>query len=43
MLPHKRLIYLMYVYGKDETATLNQEQKKQLRGVVEAIKREHTG
>src|SRR3972149_1648414 len=43
LLPHKRLIYLMYVYGKDETATLNQEQKKQLRGVVEAIKREHTG
>lgn len=42
LLPHKRLIYLMYVYGKDETATLNQEQKKLLREVVEAIKREHS-
>lgn len=41
LLPHKRLIYLLYAYGKDEAATLNQEQKKQLRLVVEAIKREH--
>jgi len=41
LLPHRKLIYLLFVYGKDEAATLSQEQKQQLRGVVEAIKREH--
>lgn len=42
LLPHKRLIYLLFVYGKDEAAALSQEQKRQLRGVVEAIKHEHS-
>lgn len=43
LLPHKRLIYLLFVYGKDEAETLNQDQKRQLRAVAEAIKREHAG
>jgi hypothetical protein len=42
LLPHKKLIYLLFVYGKDEVATLGEEQKRQLRAVVEAIKREHS-
>ena len=41
LLPHKGLIYLLFAYGKDEAATLSQEQKRQLRAVVEAIKRQH--
>ena len=40
LLPHRKLIYLLFVYGKDEVATLSPEQKRQLRAVVEAIKRE---
>ncbi len=38
-LPHRGLIYLMYVYGKNEASGLTPEQKKQLRDVVVQIKR----
>src|SRR5436190_4249624 len=38
-LPHRGLIYLMYVYGKNEASGLTPEQKKQLREVVAHIKR----
>ena len=40
-LPRKALVYLLYVYIKDEEATLTSDQKKQLRSVVMAIKRAH--
>lgn len=39
-VPHRRLIYLVFVYSKDEAATLGREQKKALRAVVGRIKRE---
>lgn len=39
-LSHRSVIYLMFVYGKDEIATLSADQKRELRQVVEAIKRE---
>ncbi len=38
-LPHRGLIYLMYVYGKNEASSLTPEQKKKLREVVVQIKR----
>jgi hypothetical protein len=38
-LAHRGLIYLMYVYGKNEASSLTPEQKKQLREVVVQIKR----
>jgi len=38
-LPHRGLIYLMYVYGKNEAGGLTPEQKKQLREAVVQIKR----
>ena len=38
-LPHRGLIYLMYIYGKHEASGLTPEQKKQLREVVAKIKR----
>jgi hypothetical protein len=37
-LPHVRRIYLMYVYGKQEAATLTMPQKRALAQVVQAIK-----
>jgi hypothetical protein len=37
-LPHVARIYSMYVYGKNETATLSRPQKVALQGVVQAIK-----
>lgn len=37
-LPHRRRIYLMYVYGKDETTTLSAAQKQALHQMVQAIK-----
>ena len=40
LLSHRERIYLVYVYGKGEADVLTPDQKKQLRGVVEAIKRE---
>lgn len=39
-LPHQSLIYLVYVYTKDEADTLSAGQKKAVRAVVESIKRE---
>lgn len=39
-LPAASLIYMIYVYSKDETDSLSPAQKKQLRALVEAIKRE---
>ena len=39
-LPDVSRIYLMFVYAKDEMATLTKAQKKQLRAVVQAIKTE---
>jgi hypothetical protein len=37
------VIYLLSVYSKDELDTLTAEQKRRLRGVVDAIKREWVG
>jgi hypothetical protein len=38
-LPHRGVIYLMYIYGKNEASRLTPDQKKQLRDVVVQIKR----
>lgn len=37
------VIYLLFVYGKDERSALSGDQKKQLRHVVESIKHEWRG
>lgn len=37
-LPDKQIVYLLFVYSKDEEETLTPEQKKQLRQIVSAIK-----
>ena len=34
------VIYLLFVYGKDEQSTLSRDQKRQLKAMVESIKRE---
>ena len=34
------VIYLLFVYGKDEQSTLSRNQKRQLKAMVESIKRE---
>jgi hypothetical protein len=39
-LPGPSVMYLVFVYGKDELATLTQDQKRQLKAVVQAIKDE---
>jgi hypothetical protein len=39
-LPSDKVIYLIFVYLKGEQATLTAEQKKQLRSVAEAFKKE---
>jgi hypothetical protein len=39
-LPDVAVVYLMFVYTKDEASTLTPGQKRELRTVVEAIKRE---
>ena len=39
-LRHRDRIYFLYVYRKHESVTLTPDQKRQLRMVVEAIKRE---
>lgn len=39
-LPNDRMIYLIFLYSKGEQATLTPEQKKQLRSVAEAFKKE---
>jgi hypothetical protein len=38
-LPHRGVIYLIYVYGKNEASSLTPEQKRQLREIVQQIKR----
>lgn len=38
-LPDRARIYLLFVYGKNESSGLTAEQKKQLRAVVVQIKR----
>ena len=43
LLTHRGLVYLVYVYGKDESDALTPDQKRQLRAVVEMIKREDAG
>lgn len=42
-IPGRRLVYLLFVYSKDETQTLSPDQKKTLAAVVHAIKRELAG
>ena len=37
-LAHKSVIYLLYVYSKDEASTLTAEQKRHLRAIVALIK-----
>jgi hypothetical protein len=39
-LPADRIVYLIFLYSKDEQATLTPNQKKQLRLVAEAFKQE---
>jgi len=39
-LPSDKIIYLIFLYLKGEQATLTAEQKKQLRSVAEAFKKE---
>ena len=34
------VIYLLFVYGKDEQSSLSRDQKRQLKAMVESIKRE---
>lgn len=40
-LPHRNMICLAFVYGKDESDSLTAEQKKALRAMSETLKREH--
>jgi hypothetical protein len=42
-VPGRRLAYLLFVYAKNENATLRPDQKKALASVVHAIKRELAG
>ncbi len=37
-LPDKSLVYLIFVYSKDEQSTLTAEQKKELAAIVKQIK-----
>jgi hypothetical protein len=39
-LPSASLVYMLHVYSKDEADSLTAKQKRQLRTVVDAIKRE---
>ncbi len=39
-LPHRRVIYLVFVYLKDEAEALSGEQEKVLRATVERIRQE---
>ena len=39
-LPHRRVIYLIFVYSKDEAEALTEGQRKALRSIVERIKLE---
>ena len=37
VVPQRRVIYLLFVYGKDERDSLTAQQKKQLRDVVRGL------
>jgi hypothetical protein len=39
-LRHKGIVYLLYVYGKNEASTLSADQKRQLRDIATQIKRQ---
>ena len=39
-LPHRHLIYLVFVYSKDEAESLGADQRKALRAIMERIKQE---
>ena len=39
-LPHRHMIYLVFVYSKDETEALSVDQRKAVRAIVERIKQE---
>ena len=41
-LPAASIVYLVFVYAKDEQATLTPDQKRQLKVIVQAIKHEWT-
>jgi hypothetical protein len=41
-LPAASIVYLVFVYTKDELATLTPDQKRQLKSTVQAIKHEWT-
>ena len=41
-LPHRQLIYLVFVYSKEETEALTTDQKRVLSAVVRQIKAEHS-
>lgn len=40
-LPSDKVVYLIFLYLKGEQATLTAEQKRQLRSVADAFKKEH--
>lgn len=39
--PHRQIIYLVFVYSKDESDTLTADQKRLVRAMAEQIKAEH--
>ncbi len=39
-LPEHEVVYLLFVYGKNDQSTLEPAQKRQLKGIVEKIKSE---
>lgn len=39
-LPHRCMVYLVFIYSKDEAEALTGKQRKALRSIVERIKRE---
>jgi hypothetical protein len=41
-LPAVSIVYLIFVYGKDEQPTLTADQKRQLKTIAQAIKHEWT-
>jgi hypothetical protein len=41
-MPHRQVIYLLFVYSKDEAETLTPDQKRALRAIVQRIKAEYS-
>jgi len=39
-LPHRSVVYLVFVYSKDEAEAMTEDQRKALRSIVERVKRE---